>query len=222
MQFLYHKLAGLSSITIEKEDYRYIFKVRRHKLLDILPLRNLQDNSIYFYRIGNITKKEAMLSLKSSKDLVIKAKKDLHIGWCIIETKIIEKTLAMLNEIGVKKISFIYCERSQKNFKIDLKRLKKIVINSSQQCGRSKMMELEVIDNTKEFLRLYSRSAILDFSGKNFSHKEDFESILVGCEGGFSENERKLFENRTVYGFDSKIILKSESAVASISSICLL
>jgi len=60
----------------------------------------------------------------------------------------------MLNEIGVSKISFIYCDRSQKNFIINLKRVKKILINSSQQCGRSVMMDIEEIECIENFLEL--------------------------------------------------------------------
>ena len=38
-----------------------------------------------------------------------------------METKNIEKVLPTLNEMGVHEITFIYCERSQKSFKVDFK-----------------------------------------------------------------------------------------------------
>ncbi len=224
MQFLYHDSAGNNDITLNGDKYKYIFKVRRHNVSNDLALRNLRDEFIYFYNVEEIDKKEAKLVLKSKEKLVLKSEKNLHIGWCVIEPKVVEKTIVMLNEIGVKKISFVYCERSQRNFKIDLEKLKRIVINSSQQCGRSEMMEFEVIKSIEEFLKAYPKSVILDFGGKslNNTQRQNFELILVGCEGGFSENEQKLFENRTIYKLDTPLVLKSESAVVSMSSKCLL
>jgi 16S rRNA (uracil1498-N3)-methyltransferase len=150
--------------------------------------------------------------------MVIAPNKHLHIGWCIIDTKIIEKTLPMLNEMGVGKISFIYCDRSQKNFKINLERLKKILVNSSQQCGRSKMMEIEILKSLKEYFKRYPKSAILDFGGKSINSGE-IDSIVIGCEGGFSKNEKEQFEDKKCYSFNTAMILKSESAAVAITAI---
>ena len=122
----------------------------------------------------------------------------------------------MLNEIGVSKISFIYCQRSQKNFKINLQRVQKIAINSSQQCGRSEMMEFEVLDSLKDYFKLYPKSVVLDFNGKNIE-KNMYKSIVVGCEGGFSSEEKKLFLDKICYNLPTPLILRSESAVVAAS-----
>jgi len=217
MQFLYDEMAGNDEITIKDESYRYIFKVRRHKVSEIINLRNLKDDLIYFYEIKKVSKKEALLQLKDKKELIVKPKRFLHIGWCIIEPKIIEKTLPMLNELGVGKISFIYCQRSQKNFRINLDRLKKILINSSQQCGRSKMMEMEIVENLQDYFERYPNSATMDFDGEVLK-TQSFDSVVIGCEGGFSDEERKLFEKKKCYSFDTPMILRSESAVVAIAT----
>ncbi len=218
MQFLYHENASQNKIIIQNELYKYIFKIRRHKLGESIALRNLKDDFIYFYKIESISKKEALFVLQSKQKMVIAPNKHLHIGWCIIDTKIIEKTLPMLNEMGVGKISFIYCDRSQKNFKINLERLKKILVNSSQQCGRSKMMEIEILKSLKEYFKRYPKSAILDFGGKSIDNRE-IDSIVIGCEGGFSESEKEQFEDKKCYSFDTAMILKSESATVAITAI---
>ncbi len=220
MQFLYNDLAGVNILQIDKENYKYLCKVKRHKLGDMISLRNLKDDFIYLYKIIKISKKDLLLELNEKKESVIKPFKKLHIGWCIVDIKMIEKTLPMLNEIGVSKISFIYCQRSQKNFKINLNRLKKIIINSSQQCGRSVMMEFEIIDSLEEYFEKYPKSDILDFGGVSL-HENKTENILIGCEGGFSEDEKKLFGNKSIYKLDTSMILRSESAVVAISSLCL-
>ena len=222
MQYLFESEAGKETLEIKDESYRYLFKVRRHKIGETVTLRNLEDNFVYFYKIKSVSKKEALLVLKDKSELVVKPSRYLHIGWCIVDPKIIEKTLPMLNEIGVSKISFIYCQRSQKNFKINFQRVQKIVINSSQQCGRSEMMEFEELNSVQNFLEIYPKSAIIDFGGKSLKGSLPLETVIIGCEGGFSENERKFFTNRPIYKVETPMVLRSESAAVAVSAMILL
>lgn len=215
MQFLHHTDAGLPKIEIDGESYRYIFKVRRHKEGERIALRNLKDQYIYFYKIERVTRREAELLFLEKEEKVVMPRHSKHIGWCIIDPKVVEKTLPMLNELGVEKISFVYCDRSQKNFKLDFDRLNRILISSCQQCGRSKLMKFEIFDSIKSYFKEYPDSAILDFSGKPTSRKDGVKSILVGCEGGFSDEERELFINRPIFTLNTPLILRSESAVVS-------
>jgi len=215
MQYLYHKGSGDLTIELKGDEHRYIFKVRRHREGEIIALRNLEDSTLYYYKISSLTKKEAHLTLQKSEKLIIEAKKKLHIGWCIIDPKNIEKVLPTLNEIGVASISFIYCKRSQKSFKVDFKRLNKILLNSSQQSGRSKIMKLDIVDSLEEFKRVYPDAKMLNFSNKKIN-KSQIDTIVIGCEGGFTNDEVKLFNS--VIGFDTDLILKSESAICALAS----
>jgi len=218
VQFLYHPDAGLPSITVEGEAYRYLFKVRRFKMGDRVALRNFLNDYINHYRIERIDKKEATLLFLEKEELRVMPKKLLHIGWCVIDPKSVEKSIPMLNELGVAQISFIYCDRSQKNFRIDFKRLERILINSSQQCGRSELMKLELFDSLKEFLKAYPKSAFLDFGGTGLMCDTEVDTIIVGCEGGFSDEERKLFADLPIYGLDIPTVLRSETAVVAVAS----
>jgi len=220
--YLYHKEAGSSTLTLTGDEHRYLFKVRRHKAEDKLHLRNLKDGYLYTYEILSIDKRSVLLSLSSQKQVEIKASKSLHIGWCIIDPKNIEKILPTLNEIGVEKITFIYCKRSQKSFKLDFKRLEKILLNSSQQSGRSVMMKLELIEGLENFLEKYPQSYMLNFSEKSISNNEEIGTIVIGCEGGFHEEEVALFRPDQIIGFKTPLVLKSESAVCSVASKILL
>ena len=219
MLYLYHKDAGSPTLTLSGDDHRYLFKVRRHKAEDIIYLRNLTDPYIYGYEVVTIDKRSVTLSCISKEEIAINAPRKLHIGWCVIDPKNIEKMLPSLNELGVEKITFIYCQRSQKSFKPDFKRLNKILINSSQQSGRSSMMELEIAETLQVFLQKYPQSYMLNFSKKSIeSAKEDIETIVIGCEGGFTEEERSLFDEEKVVGFATPLVLKSETAVCSVAA----
>lgn len=222
MLYLYHKEAGRSQLTLLGEEHRYIFKVRRHKVDDILYVRNLQDGLIHRYRIDAIDKRSADLALEESETLEIKARRPLHIGWCIIDPKNIEKNIASLNEMGVEKITFIYCARSQKSFQVDFSRLQKILLSSSQQSGRSTMMALDTAKSLKTFLAENPQSYLLNFSDNTLGKEISPDTIVVGCEGGFTEDEIALFSSEKTVGFDTPLVLKSESAVCAVAGKILL
>lgn len=222
MQFIYHKDAKVQSLEISGELYNYLFRVRRHKIQDILNFRNLNDNFLYFYKITHIDKKKAILTFVNKEKKIVLPKKYLELIWCIIDPKSIEKSLPLLNEIGVSKITFVYCDKSQKNFKLKLEKLQKILINSSQQCGRSSLMKLEVIDRLDKVIKDSENLIVLDFSKNKVKYLDNIRKVLIGPEGGFSESEKELFKNLKVLGFDTPLILRSQSASIAISAKILL
>jgi len=222
MQYLFHKQASSTSLVLSGDEHRYIFKVRRHREGETIALRNLQDEQIYFYKIAFLDKKEAHLQLEKSETLSVKAKKNLHIAWCVIDPKSVEKVLPTLNEMGVNKITFIYCSRSQKSFKPDFKRLEKILLNSSQQCGRSSLMKLETNNSLEDFLVEYPQTVMLNFSETFVEKESNIDTVLIGCEGGFTADEVALFKFQNIMGLDTPLILKSESAVCAVGAKILL
>ena len=221
MQFVFSHDAKESSLIIRDDIYKYLFKARRHKLNDLILFRNLKDNNIYTYEVFNILKKEAVLNLIKSEELIIESKKQLHILWSVVDPKTIEKQLPYLNEIGVDKISFFYADYSQKNFKLNFDKFEKILINSSQQCGRSSFIKLELVPSLNDFLKTYPDTYVLNFSCKNVKDF-DVNTIAIGCEGGFSKEELSLFEENRVIGLNTNLILRSETAISSVSSLLLL
>lgn len=221
MQFLYLEASGAQTLSLEDEPFRYAVKVRRVKPGSVIETRNLHDNILYSYKITDIGRRNASLELVDQKALTIPGG-DLHIGWCVIDPKTIEKTLPMLNQAGVKKITFLPCDYSQKNFKLSQERMEKILINSCEQCGRSELMELAVGGTLHNFLTAHPNCAILDFNPNTTFDAQPIDTVLIGCEGGFSEEERKLFANHPVVSFDTGLILRSETAAISAASKILL
>jgi 16S rRNA (uracil1498-N3)-methyltransferase len=218
MQFLYIENPK-NQLILTGEEHKYLFKVRRIKKNELVKIRNLKDDYLYIYKIDEINKKEAYLTLTEKKYMPNKPKKFFHLAWCIIDPKNIEKTLPSLNEIGVSKISFIYCDFSQRNFKLKPDRIEKILINSSQQCGRSDLMEIEVLNSSKEFFEKYKNFSVLNFNGKEITSDKITQPVLIGPEGGFSKEEEKKFnEIYKLKGF----ILRSESAACAVSAKILL
>ena len=222
MQYLYHPEASLPTLELSGDKHRYLFKVRRHRAGERVHLRNLEDGILYDYRISSMDKKTALLKLESQEASPIIASKRLHIGWCMVDPKSIEKMLPTLNELGVDKITFVYCDRSQKQFKIDRGRLEKILLNSSQQCGRSEMMELDSMESMTAFMVRYPEAHVLHFSDTFLEKDASIETIVIGCEGGFSPEEIALFDEGRIRGLQTPLILRSESATVAVASTLLL
>ena len=219
MQFCVHAEASSAILEINDELYTYLIKARRHKVEEEIYFRNLKDKFLYCYKITQIDKRKALCTLLSSEEKVIENPKNLHIAWCVVDPKTIEKTIASLNELGVGTLTFIYCEYSQKNFKINFEKLEKILMFSSSQCGRSSIMKLQTCKSVEQFLQQYPNTHVLDFSSNRFHTKaHEIETLLIGCEGGFSTKERERFDEKFVVGLESNLILRSETAIVGVAA----
>ena len=126
MQFTYHKDSGDSVLTIEAELHKYLFKIRRHNIDENIYFRNLRDDKLYQYKVLNIDRRKTTLELVSFEEKTVEPSKKLHIGWCVIDFKSVERVIASLNELGVTKITFLACEYSQKQYKINFEKLEKL------------------------------------------------------------------------------------------------
>jgi len=216
LQYFYEKNGGDDFIKIFGEEYKYLFRVKRATLGDFIKIKNFSDIYQYHYEVIKIDRKTATLILRDKRKEIIE-KSGFHIGWCIIDPKIIDRNIHILNELGVEKISFIYCQYSQKNFKLNFERLEKILINSSMQCGRADIIELEIIENIDRFIEIYKNFTVIDFGGeKNINLKNN--RILVGAEGGFSKEEKNSLNQFSKLSFQINSILRSETAVICATS----
>ena len=219
MQFIYDKNAKNELLKIEDENYNYIVKARRHKIDDILDFRNLEDDFLYSYKISQIDKKSLFLNLLKKEEKIIENSKKIHLAWCIVDPKTIYENIASLNELGIDKITFVYSDFSQKNFKINFEKLEKILINSSSQCGRSSIIKLDIYKNIDTFIADNPDTYFLDFSQTSIDSKVlDIKTLMIGTEGGFSKRERELFNKNFIVGFSSNLILKSQTAIISATS----
>ena len=223
MRFLFDESAGKEQLQLKGESFKYIIKVRRHQVGDELGFRQqASSQTLYRYKIESVDGRSAVLALISSETEEVTASKKLHIGWCVVDSKSVEKVLPLLNELGVSKISFIYCDRSQKNFRADLKRYERILESSMQQCGRSEMMVFDEVNNVETFISQNPQTVVFDFCDEVLGDGSEIDTVLIGSEGGLSEAERTLLQNQRVVRLDTPMILRSETAVTAIAAKILL
>ncbi|AJC89765.1 16S rRNA (uracil(1498)-N(3))-methyltransferase [Campylobacter lari] len=216
MRFLYHPQSGALNLELENEAFLHL-KARRVKVGDKIILKNLKDFFAYTYECIEFSRRSCVLNLLDKKDEKQELKMHLHLALAVIDPKIIEKTLPFLNELGVAKLSFVYMDYSQKNFKLDFKRMEKILIESSQQCGRASLMELESFDDFKKFQQVYENIVLIDFEGEDLTSFEPNKHVfLIGAEGGFSQKERE--ESVKKAKLQADFILKAQTALIGVAS----
>jgi 16S rRNA (uracil1498-N3)-methyltransferase len=220
MKYALHASAGAKEIVVSGEEYKYLIKVRRHTIGDLITFRNRASlETAHIYRLEKTDRNNSFFTLEHSKKEICESPKKLHIGWCIVDPKTIEKTLPMLLELGISKITFLHCKRSQKNFRLDFERFGRIMESAMMQCGRTSAIELSESPNVSTFLTTHPSAVVLDFGGEILDKNELFDTVVIGCEGGFDESEKKLFSTHRLRHFANPMILRSETAAVAIASI---
>lgn len=214
MVFLYSKFSGEEFIEVDSEQFKHL-KARRVNVGDRIDVRNLKDGYNYIYEIKNIDRKSASLEL-IFKHSILQNENLLSLAWAVVEPSVVEKTLPLLNELGVKNLYFVYTDFSQKNFKIDLERCERILINSSQQCGRNDIINVKIYENFDKFIAGFKSVSLIHFGGKNLNLANKDELFFIGPEGGFSDREISLVTNK--YGLNIPYILKSNTAIVSVAA----
>lgn len=245
MIFLYSSQAKNPEILLDKSDenFLYLTKVKRSAVGDTIVLSNLEDEILYTYKFSEISKREIVLEKigeKTSDSLSVETNcnSSLHIIWGICDFKTLSKTLPFLNEMGVEKITFLACERTQGNFMSQLEKnisskLQKILEQSCQQCGRNSRMILEIsgFSDLKKNISLVCNTTreeniyICDFPAKKvfpeniLKNPSTKNTIIIGPEGGFSPDEKTYFQENfpeNIYQFNTNNVLRSETAVSGI------
>lgn len=211
---------GVSQLTMSDESYHYLIKVRRHRVGDQIALRDRRDlDTLYTYEITHITRKDLHLTLIEHRHAPHTSTSSLHIGWSLIDPKIIEKSLPTLVEQGMRHISFFPAERSQRHFRLDHERLDRIIEGAMMQCGRSDRMGIEMYPSLEAFVQSYPEAVLLDFGGEAL-HYPLPQTIIVGPEGGFTAQERAMVSHH--YSFVHGHVLRSESAVISLAALAMI
>jgi 16S rRNA (uracil1498-N3)-methyltransferase len=223
MIFSYDDKSGAELLKIEGENFRHLFLARRSSEGEKFLFRNLKDAFLYEYEAVLIGKKEATLKLIATLPDKKPEAKRCDIAWCVVDPKTIEKTLPMLNEIGVQNLYFIYAARSQKNFKIDMERINRIIINSCCQCGRSDLMKISIFKDFKDFCDAKKDFCVLDFGGESVSDADN-NIFLIGPEGGFNEDEKSFLSKKAkkILSFNTPNVLRSETAVVAAASLLII
>jgi 16S rRNA (uracil1498-N3)-methyltransferase len=208
---------------LDKSQSHYLNKVMRVKENEVFSLFN--SNGEWEAKVLSISK--SIIKFKTTKQLRQKENiKELWLAFSPIKSNNQNFMIQKATELGVTKFLPIIFDRTVVR-KINKERLKKIVIEASEQSNRINLPIIEEAQSLNNFLK--TNLIDLIFTDLNSNNNKIDKSkltdrpvcIIIGPEGDFSEVERQQ-----ILGFKgvqpikiNENILRSETAVISAISI---
>ena len=208
---------------LTKDQSHYVKNVMRLKKGDVLSVFNSRGewNAV----IETYEKKGIRIKiLEKSRDK--KNEKNIWLAFSPIKQNPLNFVIQKGTELGVQKFIPILSERTIVT-KINVERIKKIIIESSEQSNRISVPEIKKPEPLKNFLFQFPKNGCLIFCDINYD-KNNLKNILlkkidgpvcvlVGPEGDFSETERKLITDlKQTHSISlAKNILRAETAALS-------
>ena len=184
-----------------EDESKHALKVLRLKIGDLIILIDGRSTG-YIGQIKRANEKELSGTIiKVVKDLG-ENKNTIHIYPALFKKSRFEILLEKATELGVKEIHPLIMKRSVLET-IDLDRCKKILIASAKQCRRSffpiihEPKSLESLFKTKKKYTYYACHLDSDLNLLPSNIPKIYPiNVIIGPEGGFSENELGLMEKK--------------------------
>lgn len=182
---------------VEGEELVHLKSVLRLKVGDEVCLVN-GDGNDYFATIADIGKNSAVANINLITKNQKCPKKNLQLFISATKREKLEIIVQKAVELGVKNLYIFESEFSTMKLSSEkISRYEKIVLASTKQCERADYMAVNIV-SFKEMLSLFGKCETKLFANEREGDEFDFSSlkvaqeigILVGCEGGFSQNEK--------------------------------
>jgi 16S rRNA (uracil1498-N3)-methyltransferase len=128
-------------------------------------------------------------------------------------------------ELGAARLVPVTTQRTVAE-RVKLERLKSIAIEAAEQCGRTRVPEIVEPVHLRRFLEELDPARHLYFADENggeplaSSFREGPAAILVGPEGGFTDEERALVRGSgaSAVSLGPRILRAETAALASLSA----
>jgi len=221
--FYPESLSNNLSGKLNKDQSKYLNSVMRLKTNDIFSLFNKQGewNTKIISINKGIVEFQVQNQLRNSN-----IEREIWLVFTPIKSNYFNFMLQKATEIGVTKFFPITTERTIVR-KINEDRIKKILIEASEQSNRLTVPSIEKIQKLEKFLDDNKNINLIFGDLNTHSKKIEFKdppkpiAVLIGPEGDFSENERaKILKFHDVQSIKlNDNILRSETAVISSLSI---
>ena len=183
---------------LKKEQSHYLKDVMRLKIGDAFSIFN--NKGEWKASIQNYEKQSVKIKiLEKLRDK--KNENNIWLAFTPIKKNPLNFIIQKGTELGVQKFIPILSERTVVK-DINAERIKKVIIESAEQSNRISIPEITKLETLKNFISSFPQEGCLVFCDincdknnlKNILSKKNLGPIclLIGPEGDFSENERKL------------------------------
>ena len=218
-----------SEANIQGQDAKHISKVLRLGIGDRIPITNGKGKD-FVAKITSISKSNIELDIIDKVDSLTESSIDITLCSGMLKDKKMDLVIKHATQLGIKKWIPFFCERSIPT--PDIKRIEKrktrwetLSKESLKQCQRSQLPDVSMPISFNELLtRAKSYDMKIAFWEKaqiklsTLKKKPSIQKvmILIGPEGGFSEKEITLAEEKGFHSYSlGPRILRAETASIS-------
>lgn len=212
---------------IEGEELNHLRNVLRLNVGDEVTVIN-GDGCDYLCQIIKIDKNIAFLSVKSKKNNKNNAKNNISLFISAIKREKLELVVQKAVELGIKNLFIFESQFSTMKLKGEkIIRYQKIIESATKQCERADFMKIRLI-SFSEMLERFAQHKVKLFANEREGEEFDFSvlktakdiAILVGCEGGFSAQEKaQILQTKPQNISLGNRILRAETAAILLSGI---
>lgn len=183
----------------------------------------------YACSVTSIKKDRTELEILNKTESVGETSTNYSLYLSVIKQDRFELAVQKTTELGVNRIVPVYSTYTQRGGSLNYDRLNRIAIAACEQCGRSRLPEIEQGIEFDELLRR-AQSTFMIFPWEREMHnsmhsaidkKQADVSIFIGPEGGITEEEKnKLIDVGARSVTLGKRILRAETAAIAALSVC--
>lgn len=211
------------------DDYNHIVNVMRLSVGDKLIVFN-GSNYDYETEIIQIDKKKIVCKLIKKIENKIKSS-FVTVFQAVLKGDKLDYLVQKLTEVNVEQLVLFESEFTISKWKDDkLKKLEKISIEACKQCGRSVPLKIEFEKNIKSIINQFKNYDRIVFAYERSENslkevlsklKHNTVGLVVGSEGGFSEEEAQLINSSNNVECVSlgNTILRAETASLTLSAV---
>lgn len=228
--FLQRKLAPGLTLELTGDEHHYIYHVLRMKNGDRLYLFNGSDEE-FDGQILDVQKNKTIVSIGNKRKINKESPIEIVIGQGIPKGQKIDEMIPRVTELGATALTPLITERSdlKKISPQKIVRWKKIAKSSTEQTGRTKILEICPPSTLSELLQRYQGhekilfyeledSLTLEQALENSSSQKF--CLIIGPEGGFSKNEIDVARQKGCYIVSlGKRILRTETVAPAVTAI---
>lgn len=230
-----------NEIHITGDELHHIRDVCRMGIGDKFELL-CEGQKAYLVSIVTESKKESIAQILEERLIPELPKPHIILALSIPRMNVYENVLEKAVELGVHSIQPLFSDYSFLRKQDDVlekkaHRFEKIIKGATQQTGRGEMMKIEPPQQLGKFLENFNRNSdswgLMAYEGETeFSFRKELEVqaenlknidklyIFVGSEGGFSTQEKEMFEKHSMKALSlGSQVLRVETACVALISI---
>lgn len=197
-------------------------RVLRFRVGDQLIMFN--DDVERIYKINKIEYPHSVhLELVTECNRILPSK-HVYLFWSLLKKDKNDWVIQKATELGVRNFVPIIADRSEKTG-FDIERAHKIIVEAAEQCGRADIPTIREPITIATAIAEYASEIPLMICERGEDRIDitnlDAVAVLVGPEGGWSENERQLFKEAGLAHISlGEFVLRAETAsIAAVTKV---